>query len=175
MDLCPRGDSAEPQLCVQSSAQDQAETQGQILILTAPAPKAAAMGESPVPARSEGTRQSGLGDRWAQSSSAPNLDLQPVERCWGIHTLRIHVHQQFLPSLYPAASRAGKCVSQGKYRFHGSPSSMTQLCLKHLAQLTQGTGKRQLGAALPPSKSQHSHQVAHKIFSFFFIEITIKN
>lgn len=29
-------------------------------------------------------------------------------------------------------------------------------------------------AALPHSESQHSHQVAHKIFSFFFIEITIK-
>lgn len=25
------------------------------------------------------------------------------------------------------------------------------------------------------SESQHSHQVAHRIFSFFFIEITIKN
>lgn len=29
-------------------------------------------------------------------------------------------------------------------------------------------------AALPHSESQHSHQAAHKIFSFFFIEITIK-
>lgn len=102
-------------------------------------------------------REPGLGDRWAQSSSAPNLGSQPVGEVLG---------DPCTPVLYPAF-RGGKCVSQGRYRFHGSTSPTTQLCLKGLAQLTRGSQRRQLRQLFPTPRANIPIKWPRKYFLSF--------
>lgn len=152
MDLCPRGDSAEPQpgcVCraqlgvglthegrfpLQQHRLQQQQLWDEALSQLAPRERTRAG-----PWGQVGTEQlypkPGLtaSGRGAGGSSPGGL----------IYT------SNSSPVLYPAF-RGGECVSQGKYRFHGSTSSMT---LKCLAQLTRGTRRRQLRQLFPTPRA----------------------
>lgn len=152
-------------LCVQSSAQGWADTRGQISTPTAPAPAVAAMGWSPVPAHSEGAQES---QAWGQVGT-----------------------EQLCPK--PGLTASGRGAGGSRYTspvpcLQGWEMWIPREALlpwqhqPHDTALCEVSGSAHSGhteqaaqAALPCSESQHSHQVAHKIFSFFFIEITIKN
>lgn len=141
VDLCPHGDSAEPQLgCVCRAQLRAGLTHEGRFPLQQHQPRLWQPWDG---AQSQLTqrehRRARLGDRWAQSSSTPNPDSQPMEEVLG---------DPGTPVLYPA-SRGGKCGSQGRHCFHGSTSPTTQLCVKCLAQLTQGTQRRQLRQLFP--------------------------
>lgn len=166
MDLCPCRDSAEPQPGCVCRAQLRAGLTHQ--------------GRFPLQLQQPWEAQTQLTQRECRRA-----------RPWGqVGT------EQLCPKPGLTASGRGAGGSTPGGCMHTSPVSCLQgweMCIPrkvlfpwqhqpHSTALSEVSGSAHSGhteeeaqAALPHSESQHSHQVAHKIFSFFFIEITIKN
>lgn len=145
MDLCPRGDSAEPQLGCVCRAQLTAGLTHQ--------------GRFPLQ-----QQQPQLWQPWDEAQSQLTQREHRRARPWGqLGTEQLCPSPRLTasgrgagdpctPVLFPA-SRGGKCGSRGRHCFHGSTSPTTQLCVKCLAQLTQGTQRRQLRQLFPAPRA----------------------
>lgn len=161
----PSGGSDEGQrratagLCMQSSAQGWADTRGQISTPTTPAPTVAAMDEAQSQLRGR-AQEPGLGDRWAQSSSAPNLTHSQWKRCWEIHTWG---------SMYtsPVPCLQEMCIPREVPLPWQHQPHDTALC-EESGSAHSGHTEEAAQAALPHSESQHSHQGPTKYFLSFF-------
>lgn len=174
VDPCPRGDSAEPQAGCVCRAQLRARLrhkgrfpfQQHRLQQQQPWEKP----QSQLVRREHDNQALGTGGHKAALPQTWTHSLR--KRCWGIPTQGIHVHQQCLPSPVP-------CCPQGWAMCIPREVPLPWQPQLHDTALFEASGSAHSGhreeAALPHSESHHSHQVAHKIFSFFFIEITIKN
>lgn len=152
MDLCPRGDGAEPQPGCACRAQLGAglthegrfPLQQHRLQQQQPWDKA-----QPQLAQREHTRAGPWGQVGTEQL-CPKPGLTARGRGAGGSTPGGSMYtSNSSPVLHPAF-RGGECVSQGKYRFHGSTSSMT---LKCLVQLTRGTRRRQLRQLFPTPRA----------------------
>lgn len=167
MDLCPHGDSAEPQQGCVCRAQLRA---GLTL-------------EGRFPLQQH---QPQLWQPWDEAQSQLTQREYRRARPWGqVGT------EQLCPK--PRLTASGRGAGGSMYTSPVPCLQGWEMCIPreallpwqhqpHDTALCEVSGSAHSGhmeeaaqAALPRSESQHSHQVAHKISSFFFIEITIKN
>lgn len=162
MDLCPHGDSAEPQPgCVCRAQLRAGLTHEGRFPLQQHQPQLWQPWMKPSPS-SEGEHENqALGTGGHRAALLQTRTHSQWKRCWEIHTWG---------STYtsPVPCLQEMCIPREVPLPWQHQPHDTALC-EESGSAHSGHTEEAAQAALPHSESQHSHQVAHKIFSFFFL------